>query len=69
MVKVKKLKTRIKNSLILKIAKLRKQNKHLKNKIEELILKEQEYIDLKNVLQAEVRRLKLENERLTNKKE
>lgn len=66
---MKKLKTRIKNSLILKIAKLRKQNKHLKNKIEELILKEQEYIDLKNVLQAEVRRLKLENERLTNKKE
>lgn len=66
---MKKLKTKIKNSLILKIAKLRKQNKHLKNKIEELILKEQEYIDLKNVLQAEVRRLKLENERLTNKKE
>ena len=66
---MKKIKTRIKSSLILKIAKLRKQNKHLKNKIEELILKEQEYIDLKNVLQAEVRRLKLENERLTNKKE
>lgn len=66
---MKKIKTRIKNSLILKIAKLRKQNKHLKNKIEELILKEQEYIDLKNVLQAEVRRLKLENERLTNQKE
>lgn len=66
---MKKLKTKIKNSLILKIAKLRKQNKHLKNKIEELILKEQEYIDLKNVLQAEVRRLKLENERLTNQKE
>ena len=66
---MKKLKTRIKGWLIVKIAMLRKQNKFLKGKVEELILMEQDYIDKINILKSELRKVKLENERLTNQKE
>ena len=65
---MKKLKTRIKGWLIVKIAKLRKENKTLKNKIIELVLKEQEYIDAMNLMKSELRKLRLENERLDNEK-
>lgn len=64
MVKTKKIKTRIKGWLIVKIAQLRKENKKLKIKVEEFVLKEQDYIDELNRLKSEVRGLKLENERL-----
>lgn len=66
---MKKLKTRIKGWLIVKIAKLRKENKTLKNKIIEFVLKEQEYIDEMNLMKSELRKLKIENEKLNNKKE
>lgn len=65
---MKKLKTRIKGWLIVKIAKLRKDNKFLKEKIQELILKEQDYIDKFNLMKSEIRSLKLENERLNSEK-
>lgn len=65
---MKKLKTRIKGWLIVKIAKLRKDNKTLKNKLEELVLKEQKYIDKINLMKSELRKLRLENERLNNEK-
>lgn len=65
---MKKIKTRIKGWLIVKIAKLRKENKTLKNKLEELVLKEQEYIDAMNLMKSELRKLRLENERLDNEK-
>ena len=65
---MKKLKTRIKGWLIVKIAKLRKDNKFLKEKIQELILKEQDYIDEFNLMKSEIRSLKLENERLNSEK-
>ena len=65
---MKKLKTRIKGWLIVKIAKLRKENKTLKNKIIEFVLKEQEYIDAMNLMKSELRKLRLENERLDNEK-
>ena len=65
---MKKLKTRIKGWLIVKIAKLRKDNKFLKEKIQELILKEQNYIDEFNLMKSEIRSLKLENERLNSEK-
>ena len=64
MVKTKKIKTRIKGWLIVKIAQLRKENKRLKTKVEEFVLKEQDYIDELNRLKSEIRGLKLENERL-----
>lgn len=64
MVKTKKIKTRIKGWLIVKIAQLRKENKKLKTKVEEFVLKEQDYIDELNRLRSEIRGLKLENERL-----
>lgn len=64
MVKTKKIKTRIKGWLIVKIAQLRKENKRLKTKVEEFVLKEQDYIDELNRLRSEIRGLKLENERL-----
>ena len=69
MVRVKKIKTRIKGWLIVKIAKLRRENKRLKNKLEEFILKEQDYIDKINLMKSELRKLRLENERLNNQKE
>lgn len=65
---MKKLKTKIKGWLIVKIAVLRKQNKRLKNKLEELILKEQDYIDEMNLMKSELRKLRLENERYNNEK-
>lgn len=61
---MKKLKSRINSWLISKVVRTRRENKILKNKIEEFILKEQEYIDAMNILRNEVRGLKLENERL-----
>lgn len=64
MVKTKKIKTRIKGWLIVKIAQLRKENKRLKAKVEEFVLKEQDYIDELNRLKSKIRGLKLENERL-----
>lgn len=64
MVKTKKIKTRIKGWLIVKIAQLRKENKKFKTKVEEFVLKEQDYIDELNRLKSEIRGLKLENERL-----
>lgn len=64
MVKTKKIKTRIKGWLIVKIAQLRKENKKLKTKVEEFVLKEQDYIDELNRLKSKIRGLKLENERL-----
>lgn len=64
MVKTKKIKTRIKGWLIVKIAQLRKENKRLKTKVEEFVLKEQDYIDELNRLKSKIRGLKLENERL-----
>lgn len=63
---MKKLKTRIKGWLIVKIAKLRKENETLKNKIIELVLKEQDYIDAMNLMKSELRKLRLENERLNS---
>lgn len=66
---MKKLKTRIKGWLIIKIAKLRKENKRLKEQLEKVKSKEQKYIDKINVLKSELRKLRLENERLNNQKE
>lgn len=65
---MKKLKTRIKGWLIVKIAKLRRDNKTLKNKLEELVLKEQDYIDKMNLMKSELRKLRLENEKLNSEK-
>lgn len=56
---MKKLKIRIKNSLILKIAKLRKEIKIYKNRITQDVLKEQQYIDEMNILQGKIRELLL----------
>lgn len=65
---MKKLKTRIKGWLIVKITKLRKDNKILKNKLSELVLKEQDYIDKMNLMKNELRKLRLENEKLNSEK-
>lgn len=61
---MKKLKIQIKGWLVVKIAELRKDNRHLKNKIEELILNERKYIDEMNNLKRQIRTLKIENARL-----
>lgn len=61
---MKKLKIKIKGWLVVKIAELRKDNRHLKNKIEELILNERKYIDEMNNLKRKIRTLKIENARL-----
>lgn len=61
---MKKLKIQIKGWLVVKIANLRKDNRHLKNKIEELILNERKYIDEMNNLKRQIRTLKIENARL-----
>lgn len=61
---MKKLKIQIKGWLVVKIAELRKNNRHLRNKIEELILNERKYIDEMNNLKRQIRTLKLENARL-----
>lgn len=65
---MKKLKTRIKGWLIIKIAKLRKENKRLKEQLEKVKPKEQKYIDKMNLMKSELRKLRLENERLNNEK-
>ena len=57
--KIKNTKIRIKKSLILKIAKLRKENKLYKERITEDVLKEQEYIDKITLLENEIRQLNL----------
>lgn len=61
---MKKLKIKIKGWLVVKIAELRKDNRHLRNKIEELILNERKYIDEMNNLKRQIRTLKIENARL-----
>lgn len=61
---MKKLKIQIKGWLVVKIAELRKDNRHLRNKIEELILNERKYIDEMNNLKRQIRTLKIENARL-----
>ena len=61
--KIKNTKIRIKKSLILKIAKLRKENKLYKNRITEDVLKEQQYIDKITLLENEIRQLKLKGEK------
>ena len=49
---------------MVKIAELRKDNRHLRNKIEELILNERKYIDEMNNLKRKIRTLNIENARL-----
>ena len=61
--KIKNAKIRIKKSLILKIAKLRKENKLYKERIANDVLKEQEYIDKITLLENEIRQLKLKGEK------
>ena len=61
---MKKLKIKIKGWLVVKIAELRKDNRHLRNKIEELILNERKYIDEMNNLKRKIRTLNIENARL-----
>lgn len=56
---MKSLKIRIKNSLILKIAKLRKEIKAYKRKITENALNEQAYIDRITLMQGNIRELLL----------
>ena len=61
---MKKLKIKIKGWLVVKIAELRKDNRHLRNKIEELILNERKYMDEMNNLKRKIRTLNIENARL-----
>ena len=64
---MKKLKTRIKGWLIVKIAKLRKENLRLK-KLLEMKPKDKQYINEISRLRSELRKLRLENERLNSEK-
>ena len=66
---MKKLKTRVKGWLIVKIAKLRKENNLLKQQLKEVKPKEKKYIGKINLLKSELRKVKLENEKLNSKKE
>lgn len=54
---MKKLKIKLKGILVLKIAKLRKEIKAYKKRIDEDILREQDYIDKLNLLQGDIREL------------
>lgn len=56
---MKKLKIKIKSSLLIKIAKLRKEIKSYKKRITDDVLKEQEYIDKITLMQGEIRELLL----------
>lgn len=54
---MKKLKIKLKGVLVLKIARLRKEIKAYKKRIDEDILREQDYIDKINLLQVDIREL------------
>lgn len=56
---MKKFKIKIKGWLLVKIAKYRKEIKAYKMRIDEDILREQEYIDMINLLQDDIRQLTL----------
>lgn len=56
---MKNLKIKIKGSLVLKIAKLRKEIKAYKKKITDNVLIEQEYIDKITLMQNDIRELLL----------
>lgn len=59
---VKKIKSKINGWLLVKLGKTKKENKVLRKKIAEDVLKEQEYIDKITLMQGQIRSLKLKVE-------